>query len=149
MDHPKITFVKPKLIDAVRVKASTRENVQNYTAELHKLFDAKKYKPDLIFNFDESWLNPHKQGKTKLIAMSNSMAHRPILGLSEKEKEHLTVCCTISANGDVLKSQIILPIKNIPDEWFDESITRWNYSFVYGSSGWANQVLYISFYSKL
>lgn len=83
-----------------------------------------------------------------MIVSSSRVKVVPMVPDEQKELEHISLGVTISANGDLLPTQVIMPIKTIFDEWLDPEITRWQYKFRHGASGWADKVglSHISYY---
>jgi len=138
--HPKISFKKSKNLETCRILGSNIEAMQEYVERLRAAYAAHTYHEDLIINYDETWVNPHKPGKSQLVAVSELIDKEAYVEYSDKEMEHITIGSAITAYGTILPHQVIVPRQSLPEQFLDSSLTRWRYDFVYAKSGWATKV---------
>lgn len=88
----------------------TTEQVEAFMGEVDQLMKEHRFKPDLIFNADETMIAP---GKNRVKVLCRAGDPRPCHPDHEKG-EHVTLLLTISAAGLPLKPVAIYPLKNLP-----------------------------------
>jgi DDE superfamily endonuclease len=79
--------------------------------KLEALMQQYNFPPQLIFNFDETMLDP---GHPRVKVISRSKRPRPFLEIAAKG-EHITFGLCISAAGTFIRPLCILPLVNLPD----------------------------------
>lgn len=137
-----ISFEKPNEVEQIRINHLTTSHIRPYVETLRKLMEEIKPIPELVINYDETWLNPHHHSKTVLVAKSKNVDMDAVVPGEEKEREHITIGVAITARGDMLRLQAILPIQNIPAIWKNPRRAKWDYLFSYGPGGWAIKVFF-------
>jgi hypothetical protein len=75
------------------------------------LMDKYKFRPQLMFNLDETMVRPLKP-RVKVVTRSDEP--QPCFDFNEKEPEHVTLLLTVSASGQALDPLIIFPLKHVP-----------------------------------
>lgn len=78
--------------------------------DLWALFEKYQFPPQLIFNFDETMLDP---GHPLVKVISRAKHPRPFVETASKG-EHISLGLTVSAAGQFLQPLCILPLANLP-----------------------------------
>lgn len=103
--------------------------------ELETLMNERQYSPYLIFNFDETMLQP---GTPKVKALIRSSGKTPPLEVLEKQ-EHITLGVCVSAAGAALPVLVILPLKTLPN--MPERLLKL-YLFTGQQTGWMTKEIW-------
>lgn len=102
-------------------------DVKEWMAEVGKLFEKHQYPSYLVFNMDETMVNP---GKNKYKVIVRATGKQPTEAM-QKKGEHITFAVCIAANGSHVKTAVILPLKHLPQ-------LPPSFESYYGISGTAN-----------
>jgi hypothetical protein len=103
--------------------------------QFEQILKRDKFKPDIIFNADETMIAP---GKRRVKVVTRAGDPRPCLPEHAKG-EHVTLLLTISAGGFALKPLVIYPLKTLPD--VDPELYS-QFDFTGTDSGWMTRVLF-------
>lgn len=79
--------------------------------DLGRLYDQYQFPPQLIYNFDETMLEP---GDPHTKVITKSASPRPFLEIATKG-EHISLGLAISAAGNYMKPLLILPLVYLPE----------------------------------
>lgn len=135
-----LKFVLPNKVEKIRIDHLITSHIRPYVKTLSNVCEEIEPIPELIINYDETWMNPHKNGKTLEVLQLCDEIMEAIVPSDNKEKEHITIGTAVTASGRLLKLQAILPIQKIPHKWLDKSEAMWEYLFSYAPDGWAIKV---------
>lgn len=116
-----------------------RKTVEESLDRLKALKDKYQFRPQLMYNLDESAVQEVKK-KLKLITRHDDPT--PVVASARKGGEHITLCVTVAASGEHLKSLVIFPLKHMPP--LDGDLEE-VFCFAGQSSGWMTSVIFNNF----
>lgn len=127
---PAFHHAKAITISPAKVNATHPENISNWFEQMMAEIDPNSYEPSLIFNMDETMLEPTAR-REKSFAPVGQKAIRH--SKDNAGLKHTTLLFCISAEGGFLKPAVVLPLKRFPKGCEDlESDFHW----LYGKAGW-------------
>lgn len=103
--------------------------------EVDRLMQKHQFKPELMFNADETMIAPGK-GRTKVVTRAGDV--RPCHP-DHAKGEHLTLLLTISAAGQQLTPLVVCPLKNVPP--LNDDLYK-KFDFTGTDNGWMTRVLF-------
>jgi len=132
--HPELASVRPRSIDAVRLRDTSPERLQRWFDDLEKVLAEYNIKPENIYNMDESGF-----------AIGEKEAGRCIINATIRQQfqakpgrqEWVTAVECICANGTALPPLIIFKVENLSREWIPADIHD-NWRFSCNSKGWTS-----------
>lgn len=111
-------------------------DVKNYIEDLNILFSANHYESDLIFNFDESWINTDRTVSHFKVCCSQNC--RINLRQRAKIPKHITILPCISATGFLVSVFYLWPYKRYNSQTLKN--TYHNYPVVhFQKNGWMDK----------
>jgi hypothetical protein len=132
--HPELTSIRPRSIDAARIKAASPERLQRWFDDLEKVLAEFNIKPENIYNMDESGF-----------AIGEKEAGRVIINAHIRQKfqakpgrqEWVTVVECVCADGSHVPPLVIFKAENLSTQWIPASI-HGNWRFNCNSKGWTS-----------
>ena len=124
--HPELASVTPESIDAVRVKDTSPERLQQWFADLEKVITEYNIKPENIYNMDETGFS-----------IGEKEAGRCIINVQVRQKyqakpgrqEWVSVVECICADGTVVPPLVIFKAENLSTQWIPANIHgHWRFS---------------------
>jgi hypothetical protein len=120
-------------IERARSLGATVSSLRKWFTDIYDLIDLSKYDKSFIGNMDETMIS----SKSRLLCIVRRTS-RYALSIEDENSEHITLVCTVTANGDSAPPFAIFPLKNMP-MILDEMVTD-NQLIVGGQeSGWIDQ----------
>jgi DDE superfamily endonuclease/Tc5 transposase DNA-binding domain len=134
--HPELASVRPRSIDAVRIKDTSPERLQRWFDDLEKAVMEYNIKPKNMYNMDESGF-----------AIGEKEAGRCIINAQVRQKfqakpgrqEWVSVVECICADGNVVPPLVIFRAENLSRQWIPASI-HGNWSIGCNSKGWTSNI---------
>ena len=87
----------------------SKDQVVTWMEELEKLMKENSYSPYLIFNYDETMVQP---GTPRLKVLTKAKENTPVVATSNN-MEHITFGICVSAAGAAIKPLVVLPLKTL------------------------------------
>jgi len=134
--HSELKSVRPRSIDAARIKAASPERLQCWFDDLKKVLAEFDIKPENIYNMDESGF-----------AIGEKEAGRVIIDARIRQKfqakpgrqEWVTVVECVCADGSFVPPLVIFKAENLSTQWIPASI-HGNWRFNCNSKGWTSNI---------
>ena len=145
MTRHDLSMKRPSPLDAARYVVSV-EAIQTFWSRLEDLVSEYQYTAKHVYNMDETQVSQARSnGRIHVVCRPKSPL---VLRKSTNPIQHITAAVTISADGKLLPTMIILPRKTIPREVAEEAE---NLEFGYASSptGWMNRRCFESWTKKI
>ena len=141
--NPNLTLRKVETVERGRVSNATEEIFNDYFDQLENILRENDLmdKPSQIYNCDEAavFLNKHAQ---KVVVPRNT---KHCQTLTQGTSEHISVLCTIRADGGFVMPLIVFS-KGLPTlRGFEK---QFNASYAATETGFVNQDLYVSWFTK-
>ena len=132
--HSELASVRARSIDAVRVKDTSPECLQQWFAELEKVLAEYNIKPENIYNMDESGFAIGEKEAGKVIINAEV---RQKFQAKPGRQEWVTVVECICADGTVVPPLVIFKAENLSTQWIPANINgHWRFSC--NSKGWTS-----------
>ena len=132
--HSELASVRARSIDAVRVKDTSPERLQQWFAELEKVLAEYNIKPENIYNMDESGFAIGEKEAGKVIINAEV---RQKFQAKPGRQEWVTVVECICADGTVVPPLVIFKAENLSIQWIPANINgHWRFSC--NSKGWTS-----------
>lgn len=94
----------------------TTQTIEEWFGVLEDLAADRKWDPRLTFNWDETMGTVMSNGKAKVYTLRTPTKSKikPYVEAARTHNEHTTIGIFITASGDTLKPQVILPLIEVP-----------------------------------
>src|SRR5271170_7723293 len=132
--HSELASVRPRSIDAARVKDTSPERLQCWFDDLKKVLAEFNVKPENIYNIDESGFAIGEKEAGRCIINANI---RQKFQAKPGRQEWVTVVECICADGSIIPPLVIFKAKNLSRQWIPASI-HGNWRFNCNSKGWTS-----------
>ena len=132
--HPELASVRPRSIDAVRVKDTSPERLQRWFDDLEKVVAEFKVRPENIYNMDESGFAIGEKEAGRCIINAHV---RQQFQVKPGRQEWVTVVECICADGSVVPPLVIFKAEKLSTQWIPASI-HGNWRFNCNSKGWTS-----------
>jgi len=96
-------------IEGVRSLGATVTSIRKWFSEVYDPIDLTKYDKSFIGNMDETMIS----SKSRMLCVVRRTS-RYALNIEDENSEHITLVCTVTANGDSTPPFAIFPLKNMP-----------------------------------
>ena len=134
--HSELASIRPRSIDAVRVKDTSPERLQRWFDDLEKAVVEYNIKPKNTYNMDESGF-----------AIGEKEAGRCVINAQVRQKfqakpgcqEWVSVVECVCADGSVVPPLVIFRAENLSRQWIPVSI-HGNWRFGCNSKGWTSNI---------
>lgn len=124
-------------IEGVRSLGATVTSIRKWFSEVYDPIDLTKYDKSFIGNMDETMIS----SKSRMLCVVRRTS-RYALNIEDENSEHITLVCTVTANGDSTPPFAIFPLKNMPTVLDD--MVKDNQLIVGGQeSGWIDQLKFL------
>ena len=117
--HPEYYVRKQKTLDQDRKKAHHPDDLSDWFRRYKAKRDEKGIQDADCYNFDETGFRIGI-GKDQWVVTREPT--RPLYLPSSSNRELVTVCETVSSDGEVLPPMIIIPGQNIMEDWFETGL---------------------------
>lgn len=132
--HPELASVRPRSIDAVRVKDTSPERLQRWFDDLEKVWTEFNIKPENAYNMDESGF-----------AIGEKEAGRCIINATIRQQfqakpgrqEWVSVVECICTDGTVIPPLVIFKAEKLSTQWIPASV-HGSWRFTCNSKGWTS-----------
>ena len=136
-DYPDLFLKRPLYMDIRRLEAGTYDNLQPFYERLYSLEPFSTYCPELIYNLDETSINPNKQNARKVFGLKG----RPVCSRTILPRmPNATLLFTICADGTYLSPHLIW-YRKTPDPEV-ERLKAYNIHVWYSHGGWMKKKLF-------
>lgn len=136
--HSQISLRKPEATSINRIKAFNEEDVKLFFRNLDSMYQKYRFKPDSIYNVDES-------GITTVQKPAKCLGPKGIKQLGYKTSgergKNVTVICCMSAAGKYVAPMFIFPRKRMTDTLAKNGPVGAVYSC--SPTGWSNEELFL------
>ena len=132
--HPELASVRPRSIDAARVKDCTPERLRRWFDDLEKVIKEYNIKPKNIYNMDESGF---AIGETEPARCIINTQIRQRFQAKPGRQEWVSVAECVCADGTVIPPLVIFKAENLSTEWIPASI-HGDWRFSCNSKGWTS-----------
>ena len=132
--HPELASVRPRSIDAVRVKDTSPERLQQWFDDLEKVWEEYNIKPENAYNMDESGFAIGEKEPGRCIINANI---RQQFQAKPGRQEWVSVVECICADGGVIPPLVIFKGEKLSPQWIPASINgKWRFDC--NSKGWTS-----------
>jgi len=132
--HPELESVRPRSIDAVRVKDTSPERLKRWFDDLGKVLTEFNIKPENIYNMDESGFAIGEKEAGRCIINANI---RQQFQAKPGRQEWVSVVECICADGSIVPPLVIFKAEKLSTQWIPASI-HGNWRFNCNSKGWTS-----------
>jgi len=119
----------PRKLEIERIEGGNQVILEPWYELLQKQLEMRGYHPSLMSNMDETMLSCKDQRVRVIIPAERRSGIRR----AHKDTEHITLIVTSFADGTIMKTGAILPLKNLPNSL--ESMAN-DFHWAGTSSGW-------------
>lgn len=142
--HPEVRMKPTREVDAVRIRETSLEALDEHYSRLDNLIKAKSVGTSRLYNCDEHGFQ-EAETKTRKVAGSSSYSHSIV------SKGDLTpwasVLECVSAAGARVTPCVVLTGKTLQGGWFPPSIPDYRYEA--NQSGWMNTTIFIKWFKEV
>ncbi len=132
-DRWNLKTLKSTDIERARSLGATVSLIRKWFTEVYDRIDLNKYDKSFIGNMDETMIS----SKSRLLCIVRRTS-RYALSIEDENSEHITLVCTVTANGDSAPPFAIFPLKTMP--MILDEMVKDNQLIVGGQeSGWIDQ----------
>ena len=132
--HSELVSITPRSIDAVRVKDTTPERLQQWFDDLEKVVAEYNIKPENMYNMDESGFAIGEREAGRCII--NAQVRQQFQAKPGRQ-EWVSVVECVGADGSVIPPLVIFKAENLSTQWIPDSIHgEWRFSC--NSKGWTS-----------
>ena len=145
--HPKVSSVWSRQLDTSRSEAVTVENLAPWFAEVGMMVDRHRYKPENIYNMDETGHGIGLTQSTRVLVVRDYGAEGKGMRKSKASKatsgkqEWVTTIECVSASGCALPPLVIFKADNLNTRWIPEGPEVSGWRWTTSNSGWTNDTL--------
>jgi DDE superfamily endonuclease/Tc5 transposase DNA-binding domain/helix-turn-helix, Psq domain len=132
--HHELASVRPRSIDAVRVKDTSPERLQRWFDDLEKVLAEFNIKLENIYNMDESGFAIGEKEASRCIINSNI---RQQFQAKPGRQEWVSVLECICADGTIVPPLVIFKAEKLSTQWIPASI-HGSWRFNCNSKGWTS-----------
>ncbi|KAK2953354.1 hypothetical protein BLNAU_11639 [Blattamonas nauphoetae] len=97
---------RPQIVDEARIRARTRNNLTPFYALVQDLFQLHRYRPELVFNMDETSSTTKFQHRTLRVG---TRGHPHVMTRERTRVSALTLLIVIGGDGTRLDTHILVP----------------------------------------
>ena len=123
--------------------AVAADDVRGFYDSLQLLMEERRIHPALMANVDETMLKAIRKWR-KVVTRAEDP--RPFVAMDDKVM-HITLLPTVFANGDSLIPLVIVPVKHVPADLPDATLSSFHWSGQ--SSGWIDKQTFHRFITKV
>jgi len=134
--HSELASVRPRSVDAARIKAASPKRLQCWFDDLEKVLVDFNIKSENIYNMDESGFAIGEKEPGRCIINARI---RQKFQAKPGRQEWVTVVECVCADGSVLPPLVIFKAENLSTQWIPASI-HGNWRFNCNSKGWTSNV---------
>jgi hypothetical protein len=132
--HPELASVRPRGIDAVRIKDTSPERLKKWFDDLEKVLAEYNIKPENIYNMDESGFAIGEKEPGRVVINANI---RQQFQAKPGRQEWVSVLECICADGSVVPPLVIFKAERVSTHWIPANILgRWRVDC--NSKGWTS-----------
>lgn len=143
--HPEIGGIYARQLEYARKEGATYEHVERWFSAVASKFEEHKYRPEDIWNMDESGFGVGEEQAMKVLVYLDSEQKHKVIG---GKQEWVTVIECISAAGEALAPLLIFKGQDMNTRWINEqSPDGWH--FATSKNGWTSNNLGLAWLTKV
>ena len=144
MKRNNLSLKKANMISVARKSATGNPFVINdFYDILEKAFEKNNYKPEQIWNCDESGF-PNDPGKCKVVSVKGKTAFKVTCGA---RRENITTLAVVNAAGRALDPLVIFGGKNMQSTWQgDKALPKTFYGI--SETGWMTSEVFVEWFNR-
>jgi hypothetical protein len=132
--HPELASVRPRSMDAVRIKDTSPERLQQWFNDLEKVVAEFNIKPENFYNMDESGFAIGEKEAARCIINAKI---RQQFQAKPGRQEWVSVVECICADGTGIPPLVIFKAQKLSTQWIPASI-HGSWRFNCNSKGWTS-----------
>ena len=142
--HPQVASVWSRQLDTSRLDAATAENLAPWFAEMGTILDRHHYKPENIFNMDETGHGIGTTQSTRCLVIrepGKGKGKKATKGTTGRQEWVTTIEC-VSAAGRALPPMVIFKATgSFNTRWLPEELEVQGWRWTTSNTGWTNDTL--------
>ncbi len=142
--HPEISTTWTRQLDTARHDATTTENVAPWFAEMGTMIDRHHYKPENIYNMDETGFGIGLTQSTRVLVIRDGgkRSGKKATKATSGRQEWVTSIECVSASGQLLPPLVIFTaLGSLNARWLPDNLEVAGWRWTTSTKGWTNNTL--------